>query len=94
MNEPNPCSDRTDFHYFLYQPVDSVFIDIFTISGRKVAVLQSPPTSLAAGWNKVSWNLIDKSGDALGNGLYIYQMRIGKGNTEVKVKKAQLMVIK
>lgn len=70
VNEPNPASTWTMFTYNLYQPAKSVTIDIMTLSGKKVATLESPSSSLAEGWNKVRWDNIN-----LKNGLYVYRMK-------------------
>jgi len=70
VNEPNPASTWTMFTYNLYQPAKSVTIDILTLSGKKVATLESPSSSLAEGWNKVRWDNIN-----LKNGLYVYRMK-------------------
>jgi hypothetical protein len=69
INEPNPASTWTMFSYFLYQPARSVTIDVLTLSGKLVASLESPSSSLAAGINKVRWDNIN-----LKNGLYVYRM--------------------
>jgi len=90
--EPNPCADKTEFHYFLYQPVDNLTIDILTLSGKKVAVLESPASALNNGWNRISWDLRDHSGKPLVNGLYVYIMNFKKGATTDVLKRSQLMV--
>jgi hypothetical protein len=75
INEPNPAASWTMFSYFLYQPVKSVNIDVLTISGKLVAHLESPSSSLAEGWNKVRWDNIN-----LRNGLYVYKMTFKTAN--------------
>jgi hypothetical protein len=69
MNEPNPATTWTIFSYFLYQPAKAVTIDVFTLSGKHMATLASPSSSLAEGWNKVRWDNIN-----LNNGLYVYRI--------------------
>jgi hypothetical protein len=90
--EPNPCSDRTEFDYFLYQPVNNLTIDIFTLSGKKVAVLEAPPSALNTGYNRISWDVKDRSGAPLVNGLYVYKMKFTKGGAEEVYQSAQLSV--
>jgi flagellar hook assembly protein FlgD len=58
------------FSYLLYQPAKSVTIDILTLSGKLVATLSSPSSSLNEGWNKVRWDDIK-----LKNGIYVYRMK-------------------
>ncbi len=90
--EPNPSSVRADFHYYLYQPVDNLTIDILTLSGKKVAVLESPSSALNNGWNRISWDLRDHSGKPLVNGLYVYIMKFTKGAATDVCKRSQLMI--
>jgi flagellar hook assembly protein FlgD len=90
--DPNPCSDKTEFNYYLFQPVNNLTIDIFSLSGRKMAVLEAPRSALNTGWNRISWNVKDNAGKAMVNGLYVYKMKFVKGNTEEIFKSAQLSV--
>jgi hypothetical protein len=68
--EPSLVSHWAMFNYELYQPAKSVTIDILTLSGKLVATLESPSSSLQVGWNKVRWDNIN-----LNNGLYVYRMK-------------------
>jgi hypothetical protein len=90
--DPNPCNDRTEFNYYLYQPVNNLSIEILSLSGRKVAVLEAPRSALNTGWNRIAWNVKDNGGKSLVNGLYVYKMKFSKGNTEEVFKSAQLSV--
>jgi hypothetical protein len=90
--EPNPCANNVEFNYYLYQPVNDLSIDILTLSGKKVAELQSPASSLGKGWNRVSWNVKDRSGNPLVNGLYVYIMKFTKDGTREVLKRSQFMV--
>jgi hypothetical protein len=90
--EPNPCVNKVEFNYYLYQQIDNLTIDIITLSGKKVATLEAPGSSLNTGWNRISWDVKDPSGAPLINGLYVYKMRFKKGNTEEVFKSAQLSV--
>jgi hypothetical protein len=92
INEPNPCSDRTVFVYYLYQPVKRMTIDILTLSGKIVATLESPQSTLREGYNKVLWDVRDNTQKRLPNGLYAYRMRFQTANNEVEVTKSNLMV--
>jgi hypothetical protein len=93
FTEPNPCSDRVEFHYDLYQQVNDLTIDILTLSGKKVAVLQAPLSALVMGeGNRIAWNVKDGSGAPLINGLYVYVMKFKKGGTEEVLERSQFMV--
>jgi hypothetical protein len=94
FNEPNPCFERTMFVYYLYQPVKRVTIDIFTLSGKTVATLEAPQSTLKKGYNKVLWDLRDNSQRRLPTGLYAYRVNFYTANNQVEVKKSNLMVRK
>jgi hypothetical protein len=92
FTEPNPCSNKAEFHYNLYQPVNNLTIDVLTLSGKKVAVLEAPGSALGAGWNRISWDVRDRSGSPLVNGLYVYSMKFSKGKNEEQLERSQFMV--
>jgi hypothetical protein len=93
--EPNPCSNWTIFSYFCYQPMKKVNIDVLTLSGKLVASLESPSSSLAEGWNKVRWDIKDNKGRPLKNGLYLYRMKFQTtNNNEVEVRSSNLRVVR
>ena len=81
-----------EFHYYLYQPVSNLTIDVLTLSGKKVAVLESPSSALNTGWNRISWDVKDRSSIPLVNGLYVYTMKIKKGSDEEVMERSQFMV--
>lgn len=90
--EPNPCVNKAEFNYYLYQKIDNLTIDILTLSGKKVAVLEAPTSSLNTGWNRISWDIKDRSGKPLINGLYVYIMKFTKGDAKEVFKRSQLAV--
>lgn len=76
FNEPNPATTWTMFNFNLYQPVKSAVIDVMTLSGKHVASLNCPSSSMGEGWNKVRWdNMSDFQGKPLVNGLYMYRIK-------------------
>jgi flagellar hook assembly protein FlgD len=79
------------FNYFLYKQVTNLTVDIFSLSGKTVAELAGPSSALASGWNRISWDVKDRAGVPLTNGLYVYVMRVKKGSAE-EVLKRQFMV--
>ena len=89
--DPNPCAGRVEFNYYLYQPVNNMTIDLLTLSGKKVAVMESPSSALSTGWNRLSWDVKDRAGAPLPNGLYVYKMKFKMGN-RVEMLKGQMMV--
>jgi hypothetical protein len=96
INEPNPASTWTMFTYYLFQPARSVTIDILTLSGKLVATLESPSSSLAVGWNKVRWdNISDKYGNPLQNGVYVYRFKFRTAtNMEEQIQCSGLRIVR
>ncbi len=65
---PNPAADMINLSYTLTESTD-VNIQILDMSGREVAVLAQGAQD--AGTYQLSWNLQDRDGSALANGLYL-----------------------
>lgn len=93
FNEPNPAFTRTSFVYHLFQPAQRMTIDILTLSGKTVATLEAPPSTLKEGYNKVMWDLRDNTEKRVANGVYLYRMKFYLADNQVKVvKKSNLIV--
>jgi hypothetical protein len=93
MNEPNPAFNRTMFVYYLYQPVKRMTIDILTLSGKTVATLEAPASTLKQGYNRVMWDLRDNMQKRVANGVYAYTMKFYLANNQVtEVSKSNLMI--
>ncbi len=93
FNEPNPAFTRTSFVYQLFQPAQRMTIDILTISGKTVATLEAPQSTLKGGYNKVMWDLRDNNDQRVSNGVYLYKMKFYLADNQVKeVKKSNLIV--
>ena len=67
---PNPFSVSTDFSFEINHPAE-IKIKIFTLSGRLIARL--PVQTAEVGYNTIFWNGLDQDGDAIGNGVYLFQ---------------------
>ncbi len=93
FNEPNPAFTRTSFVYQLFQPAQRMTIDILTVSGKTVATLEAPQSTLQEGYNKVLWDLRDNSDRRVPNGVYLYKMKFYLADNQVKeLKKSNLIV--
>ncbi|MBN2567797.1 MAG: hypothetical protein JXB42_00030, partial [Deltaproteobacteria bacterium] len=92
FNEPNPCFERTTFVYYLYQPTKRVTIDIFTLSGKTVASLEAPQSTMMQGHNTVLWDLRDNGQKRLPAGLYTYKVTFYTADNHVDVKNSNLMI--
>ncbi len=74
-NYPNPFATETYFTFMLSgaKPPESLRIQVFTVSGRKIRELLVSPSALQIGFNRVYWDGRDEDGDEVANGYYFYQ---------------------
>lgn len=75
QNAPNPFNPSTRISFFLPDPV-RVRIEIFDVSGRRVAV--PVDGRYAAGRHSVHWDGTNAAGGAVASGVYYYRMTAGK----------------
>lgn len=85
-NYPNPMNNRTSFTFEHNQqgnPLD-VDIRIYTLSGKPVQRIQEyiPPSNTLSSYASIPWNGRDRDNDRLGNGTYIYVLRVTTDTTE------------
>jgi hypothetical protein len=80
-NYPNPFSSNTTFtfQHNLNQPVN-VKINIYTIAGRKVQVLEEQ--SINQKFVKINWNGTDRDGSQMANGTYLYKLIVSTSDGE------------
>jgi hypothetical protein len=69
---PNPFEDEVDFVFTSEVAISDGWIDIFTVSGKKVAHIVVPPAARAPGQNGVRWNGRTFNGDEVANGTYLF----------------------
>ena len=74
---PNPAVDGGSFRFSLRNP-GAVEVDLYTVGGQHVARLASG--WYGAGQHTVAWRPVDKTGEALANGIYLVRFR-GDGVT-------------
>jgi len=95
-NYPNPASDRTWFRFEHNKPGGElrVTISIFDMGGRNVAVLEE--TIITSGFNStpLEWDLKDKNGNFLRQGIYPYRIRITDSNGAIAESHQKLVVIR
>ncbi len=85
-NYPNPMNNVTSFTFEHNQqgnPLD-VDIRIFTLSGKPVQRIQEyiPPSNTLSSYASIPWNGRDRDNDRLGNGTYIYVLRVATDTPE------------
>ena len=68
---PNPTAGAAKFTFSLSRAA-MVSVKIFTIAGRLVRVL--PPVSGGLDYNQIEWDGLDKDGQPLANGVYLYKL--------------------
>ena len=74
-NRPNPVVSRdTWFTYVLTRAAQSGNIRIYGTSGRLVAELEDIPVE--QGYNEVQWDIVDRDGEAVADGVYIYKLSV------------------
>jgi hypothetical protein len=78
MNYPNPMEETTEFFFELSEAAESLELEIFTLSGKKIKRfrVEDPPV----GRNRLFyWDGRDADGDRIAQGVYIYKMT-ARGN--------------
>jgi hypothetical protein len=68
---PNPTAGAAKFTFSLNRAA-LVSVKIFTIAGRLVRVL--PPVPCGFDYNQLEWDGLDKDGQPLANGVYLYKL--------------------
>jgi len=71
-NYPNPFNPETTFFFNLMDQSD-VVLEIYNVKGQKIKTVINE--ELNSGNHKITWSGTDKSGTALGSGIYLYQLR-------------------
>lgn len=92
-NYPNPMNNKTSFTFEHNQPGNplDVSVRIYTLSGKPVQHLKGSIIT-SSNYASISWNGRDRDNDRLGNGTYIYVLRVttttpkGRQSTE-KIEK-------
>ena len=79
LNYPNPFTTKTNFYFEHNHPCNSidVQIKIFTISGKLIKTItttQDGSANLKA--SAIAWDGKDDYGDAIGRGVYLYQLEV------------------
>ena len=73
-NYPNPFSSYTYFTFNLTQIPDELKINIYTVAGRLIKVINVPVYQLRNNFNKIYWDGRDEDGDLTANGVYLYKI--------------------
>lgn len=88
-NYPNPTSGGTWFTFQLPEAAD-VSIKIFTVSGRNIRNIEA--RGLRPGYQQIYWDGLDRSGDRLANGVYLYKITMnGQTHQDSQFNKIVIM---
>ena len=92
FNYPNPFSSSTTFTFYASQQCE-VKIKIYTTRGALVQTLDGIIADPAI--NQVYWDGLDRDGDELANGVYLYKIiaRARRGDKILKAEKIDKLVI-
>ncbi len=83
FNYPNPFASSTNFTFALSLSCE-IKIKIYTLRGTLVQTLED--ISGVSGLNQIFWNGLDREGDILANGVYLYKI-IAKSTDQEKTLK-------
>lgn len=95
LNFPNPVIDQTAFSFEHNRAGEElqVEINIYTTSGSLVRSLGQ--TIDAVGFRtKIEWDGTDREGQALGAGMYFYEVKVTDSNSTTVRKHEQLVILK
>jgi len=79
-------NNRTQFTFEHNQPGNplDVSVKIYTLSGKPVQQIQQNSIITTNSYANISWNGRDRDNDRLGNGTYIYVLRVTAETSEGK----------
>ncbi len=79
-NFPNPFTpgSGTHFAYYLTESADEVSLNIYTITGRRIAAIDTLDASVS--YNEYHYEGYDADGEPLANGVYLYKFTARKGD--------------
>ena len=79
-NFPNPFTpgSGTHFAYYLTESADEVSLKIYTITGRRIAAIDTLDASVS--YNEFHYDGYDADGEPLANGVYLYKFTARKGD--------------
>ncbi len=78
LNYPNPFSTNTTFHFDHNRFGDNLTIQlqVYTVSGKLVKTLEETLYNSPSHVSNLTWNGLDDFGDKIGNGVYVYKLKI------------------
>ena len=96
LNYPNPFTTNTSFQFEHNRPGENleVQIQIFSISGRLIKVLEQNIYSTGSRVSDLNWNGLDDFGDQIGKGVYVYRVIVRAPNGQTAEKFEKLVTLR
>ncbi|MGM0608680.1 MAG: Ig-like domain-containing protein [Candidatus Muiribacteriota bacterium] len=92
INYPNPASNYTTIKYSIKTAqAQRALLEIFDSSGRRIYNKSVPKTN---GTHKEIWNLIDRRGNKVANGVYFYVISIFGSDGEKDQQSSKMAVLR
>ena len=94
LNYPNPFTTQTQFWFEHNKPgIDlQVRVQIFTVSGRIIKMIQQTINTVGTRSSELEWNGRDEYGDKLGRGTYLFKLSVTAPGGQYKEKIEKLVV--
>lgn len=95
LNYPNPFTTNTKFyleHNLNGRPLN-LQVKIFTVSGRLVKTLEDSFFADGNLYCDMEWDGLDEFGDAIGRGVYVYQVMLKDETSGEKVSRFEKLVV-
>ncbi|MCB0396217.1 MAG: type IX secretion system sortase PorU [Flavobacteriales bacterium] len=96
LNYPNPFTTKTQFFFDHNQPGQTlqVQVQIFTVSGKLIKTLNTVVQTEGFRSDPIQWDGKDDFGDAIGKGVYVYQLTVQNETGKVAEKTEKLVILK
>lgn len=96
LNYPNPFSTNTSFYFEHNKPCTgmTIQVQIFTVSGKLIRTLSDYQVCDGYRNNPLTWDGKDDFGDKIGQGAYIYRLKIRTADGETAEKIEKLVILR
>lgn len=96
FNYPNPFTTNTSFQFEHNRPGTNldIQIQIFSMSGRLIKVLEQNIYSTGSRVSDLNWNGLDDFGDQIGKGVYVYRVMVRTPNGLTAEKFEKLVTLR
>lgn len=94
LNYPNPFTTNTNFWFEHNKPGQDlrVRVEIFTLTGRIINVLQKTINTQGDRSSEVQWDGKDEFGNRVGRGVYLYRLSVTASGLKTKEKIEKLVI--